>query len=208
MLTVIEASVNRRHGQVLWKCLCDCGTECEKLSYSVRVGDTQSCGCLRHRPTALIHGHCSNKNRLASPTYRSWQAMMARCRNPNVPEYKHYGQRGIKVCDAWHRFETFLRDMGERPTGKSLDRYPNNNGNYEPGNCRWASPTEQNRNTRGNHRITINGETLAICEWAEKKGIDRAIINCRLQRGWSEVDAVLLPKQAKGAWPKKKVAAA
>jgi len=95
------------------------------------------------------HGH-SPRNGKLSLTYHSWQAMKLRCYYPSQPGFKNYGARGIAVCDRWRNsFENFLADMGERPEGKTLDRYPNNDGNYEPGNCRWATLSEQQRNRRG-----------------------------------------------------------
>src|SRR3990170_2164292 len=89
------------------------------------------------------HGHANPK----SPTYESWAGMLSRCRNPNQPYYHRYGGRGITVCPRWHKFENFLEDMGERPDGLSLDRI-NNDGNYEPDNCHWATRQEQNMNSR------------------------------------------------------------
>lgn len=106
----------------------------------------------RRSAANLIHGHA--KKRTYSPTYSSWQSMLARCRYLKRDNDKKYCGRGIKVCKRWENFALFLKDMGERPEGKTLDRYPNNNGDYEPGNCRWATPVEQARNRR-NKRLTF-----------------------------------------------------
>jgi hypothetical protein len=102
--------------------------------------------------------------------------MIQRCRNENSKEYYNYGGRGIKVCERWFKFEHFLADMGERPTGLgrgfTLDRYPNQNGNYEPGNCRWATWTEQMNNSRRNIRVEFQGQNLTLGEWARELNVD------------------------------------
>ena len=143
-----------------WKCKCDCGGEAISLSVSLRRGSTQSCGCLQGERAAeanhgrIKHGHAAGMQdgkRVFTPTYRSWKAMLERCRNPKAPNYHLYGGRGISVCEQWigkDGFATFLRDVGERTDGKTLDRYPNKDGSYEPGNCRWATPKEQAQNRR------------------------------------------------------------
>ncbi|KAB1068887.1 hypothetical protein [Methylobacterium planeticum] len=126
-----------------WVCDCVCGGSKIVSTSEIRRGNVASCGCLRvGNPT---HGHAG---RSASPTYRSWRAMLNRCGNPNSVDYPRYGGAGIAVCERWSSFESFLADMGDRPEGKTLDRHPDKNGNYEPGNCRWATPYEQvhNRN--------------------------------------------------------------
>jgi hypothetical protein len=94
------------------------------------------------------HGMTRTADGIQSKTYGRWSRMKQRCYNRKDPEYVHYGGRGVKVCDRWWVFENFYADMGECPKGKSLDRYPNQDGNYEPGNCRWATPKEQNENKR------------------------------------------------------------
>jgi hypothetical protein len=110
--------------------------------------------------------------------------MKNRCINPAHAQYADYGGRGIKICERWFKFENFLADMGRKPgPGFSIDRFPNNNGNYEPGNCRWATPTQQNRNRRSNHLITYKGETLPIKAWAERFKINHITLRWRLEQG-------------------------
>lgn len=139
--------------QVRWICRCTCGSEVLVLAASLRRG-TKSCGCLvRDLPTT--HGM------YGTPTYLSWAAMIARCTRPRHKKWSHYGGRGITICDRWRDFPNFLADMGERPAGHTLDRI-DVDGNYEPGNCRWATPTQQRSNRRdstNNHSKPSTGET-------------------------------------------------
>lgn len=134
---------------------------------------------------------------MVRPEYNAWQAMRARCLNPNHPAYKNYGGRGITVCDEWlgpGGKARFLADMGPRPSPEhSLDRI-NNDGPYCKDNCRWATQKQQCNNTRRNHRITIDGVTRTVTEWAEFRGLKLITLHFRLaRRGWSERDAVMLP---------------
>lgn len=128
-----------------------------------------------------------------SSEYRTWAGMKARCLNPNNGRWKDYGGRGIKVCKQWFRFECFLKDMGKRPKGTSLDRFPNRNGNYEPSNCRWATPKEQQRNMRSNLRFAFKGEQLTVPEIAERIGAKVSVLRTRMRRGWSPKDAFTIP---------------
>ncbi len=125
-----------------------------------------------------------------SATYTSWSGMLTRCYNRSNPKFPRYGGRGISVCPQWRSFKTFLADMGERPPGKTLDRYPNNDGNYEPGNCRWATVQQQSRNTSQNLRLTYNGETLTLSDWADRVGMRRESIWARMKIGLP-IDMVL-----------------
>ena len=120
--------------------------------------------------------------------------MIERCRNAKNKRFIDYGGRGIIVCERWTNFENFLSDVGPRQSAlHSIDRYPNMNGNYEPGNVRWATPKEQQRNRRVNHLVTHNGETRCIAEWAESFGMRTENLASRLRMGWSFEEAVSRP---------------
>lgn len=142
---------------------------------------------------SISHGHASRKG--TSAEYWTWKNMKARCLSPTNPQYSNYGGRGIRICERWlANFENFLADMGSRPSSKhSLDRYPDNNGNYEPGNVRWATQQQQTRNRRGNHLVTINEDTRCLTEWAEISGVNAMTIEYRLKTGIDPCRAVFLP---------------
>lgn len=140
---------DRKATIVHWLCCCDCGRLSVVRAGSLRTGSTRSCRCGGSRPPSQrTHGHCPRA--CASGEYKSWSAMLGRCYRARNHSYKHYGGRGITVCPRWRdSFESFLADMGTRPDGTTLDRI-NNDGNYEPSNCRWATATVQ-QNNRGNN---------------------------------------------------------
>lgn len=154
--------------QPLWRCRCDCGGEVAIKGASLRKGKTQSCGCLRSESAQVTHTtHGHNRPGKTTREYITWASMKARCADPTNP---HYGRRGITVCKKWRdSFERFLKDMGPRPMGYSLDRI-NNNGNYEPANCRWANRKTQNRNKTNNRLVTHDGVMRTLPEWAEILG--------------------------------------
>lgn len=137
-----------------WDCVCDCGKEFHALRCNLRSGDTTSCGCYRREATSAFAKVSSRKHGYkGTKTYRAWSAMKTRCLNVNGQDYPQYGARGIKICDRWKdSFMNFLEDMGEAPPDRSIDRI-NNDGNYEPGNCRWATLSEQNLNRRPPKRL-------------------------------------------------------
>ena len=155
---------------------CDCGNEIETSGALVRSRKTQSCGCLRSEVTAaknFLHGM------VHSGAYKSWQAMKTRCNNQNQEANKRY--RNLGYASDWEIFENFVRDMGERPHGMTLDRIDNSKG-YSKDNCRWATAAQQNRNTKQNVFITNNGKTMCMKDWANETGIPYPAIQDRVKR--------------------------
>lgn len=163
---VSDTGVRTRHHQPLWIFSCDCGALRIINLYNVRWGGSRSCGCLRKEITGAkrrTHGATMPD---AAPglrrAYISWASMCTRCTNPKREDYERYGARGITVCRRWTGrggFVHFLQDMGERPEGTTLDRI-NSNGNYEPGNCRWATPEVQIENRRDYHKVPAGCEPI------------------------------------------------
>ena len=150
-LTVKRTNGTAYGGKRNWKCRCDGGRYCDADSTALVRGHKKSCGCLRSQSAARrqrTHGLAG------SPTYVTWQGMLNRCRNENVKSFKDYGALGVTVCKRWYRFENFYADMGERPVSMTLDR-KNPFGNYEKRNCKWATRSEQARNTRGAAALKI-----------------------------------------------------
>ena len=136
------------------------------------------------------HGHA--QKRTGSRTYHSWRSMMMRCYYEKCDGYKYWGGRGITVCERWHDFANFLADMGEKPWGCSLDRI-NNNGNYEPSNCRWSSVSEQANNKRSSRLLSLDGRTQTMEQWAKELGVRSHAIAKRLRRGWPVEQALRIP---------------
>lgn len=174
-----------------WICLCDCGTLCEKGQGKLREGQSRSCGCLQKElfvKRSRVHGLRFH------PLYMMWIGIRQRCLKPACKTYQWYGARGIKVCDRWRdSFEAFLTDVGDRPSpAHSLDRI-DNDGNYEPGNVRWATAKEQARNKRCNVRITSEGVSLTAAEWSERTGVPAETIINRFKRGVPAKDCVSVP---------------
>lgn len=172
--------VAKRNGRHTWMCQCDCGASKEMKPCDLISGKSVSCGCLRAE--RLREGLHVRHGQYASPTNKSWSSMIQRCTNANDPVYQKYGAKGITVCDRWLSFENFLTDMGDRPDGTTLDRWPNEKGNYEPGNCRWATPLQQSNNQTRNYRVEYMGVTYTIRELSEVTGIPYVYLRNRVYR--------------------------
>lgn len=164
---------------------CSCGTEKYIGTHPVFHGKVKSCGCKTGELIAISQTTHGMSKQGKGSTFLSWNLLSQRCYNPKNPAYKNYGARGVIVCDRWrHSFENFLVDMGARPEGTTLDRI-NNDGNYEPANCRWATRVEQNRNTRRNKLFECGGEYKTLPELAEMKGISYVKLRHRVDEGVS-----------------------
>lgn len=185
-LKVLDRAGSNKRGHALWRCRCVCGTEILVRGSALNSGGTKSCGCaVIERASRMSVGYLTTHGKRKTKTYQSWVGILARCLNTNNPAYKDYGARGIQVCERWRSFENFLSDMGERPDKCTIDRHPNNDGNYEPTNCRWATYSQQNQNRRSNNIIAFNGKSQCLMSWALELGISHQTISTRLNRGWS-----------------------
>lgn len=190
-LTVLERSPEKtKIGKVQWICQCDCGTKILAYTGALRTGNTKSCGCLRvdvSRERGLLqitHGMTR------TPEYKAWQNLKDRCYNEDADQYPNYGGRGIRVCERWlESFENFLSDMGFRPgTGYSIDR-KDNDGHYEPGNCRWTTTDVQSNNRRDNRYYDFRGEQLTVPQIAKKLRMSTSTLSARLRYGMSPEEA-------------------
>jgi hypothetical protein len=197
-------NVNEKFGRLLVvqvidkkmvRCVCDCGEIVERPVCRLKIGKTRSCGCLarelKRRPHS--HGECTAKNK--SPEYRVWGHINGRCHNPSDAAFSDYGGRGICVADEWRNsFAAFLAHVGRRPSKlHTLDRI-NNDGNYEPGNVRWATRIEQNNNRRSNRRLEFDGQVKTLAEWGRAIGIDSLTIWARIYaHGWTVERALTTP---------------
>lgn len=173
-------------GQSRWKCRCVCGAETLVSPANLQSGRVRSCGCTRGEANKT-HGQSGTR------LYGVWKKMRDRCNSPACKEYKHYGQRGIRVCARWDTsFAAFAADVGERPPGMTLER-EDNDGDYEPGNVRWATRAEQTRNTARNVFFELDGQRKTLAEWARNFGIKVGTVRTRLKFGWEVKRAFTQP---------------
>jgi len=191
-LAVISISIERTTaGKARWECRCDCGVLTTVDARNLRSGSITSCGCFRRdRMASMNYRHGLSK----TPEHDAWRHLLDRCLNTRSPLYASYGGRGITVCGQWRAsFESFISDMGMRPSPQhSIDRI-DNDGPYSPENCRWATMTVQQRNKRSNTLLAYHGRTLTLSGWAETVGISVAVLCARIKKGWSVERALTIP---------------
>lgn len=182
-LTVVCRNGSDRHG-ALYLCRCACSKTRTAHGSKLRSGAALSCGCRRGEQ----HG---GRRR---PEYKVWGAIIERCENPHSDHFDRYGGRGIRMCRRWREsFAAFLADMGARPSPQHWIERIDNDGHYEPVNCKWATRAEQARNRSNNRLITFCGESLPLVTWAERTGLSKATIEGRLRRGWPTERALTAP---------------
>jgi hypothetical protein len=183
---------------IYYPCLCDCGVRRGiRRQYLIKDGQ-KSCGCYQnewHRkpPAPQKQKHPKKSDH---PLYLTWRRMIGRCTTPSSSKYKHYGARGVRVCERWlASFDAFCADMGPKPTSlHSIDRI-DTNGHYEPTNCRWATDRQQRMNRRCTVRVSLDGETYTLNEWADITGLPEKRIRRRLEAGWPPERALREPRQ-------------
>lgn len=193
-LTVVEEAGISKGRKTIWACRCECGEVTRVVGDSLRGGKTRSCGCLQSERSSASN---SKHGMSESSEYAIWKGIIQRCTNPSTKAYPNYGGRGITICDRWlygeanlSAFECFLSDIGRRPSEKhSVDRI-NNDGNYDPGNCRWASRKSQARNQRTNRIVEFNGHQVSLAEACERAGVPYKTVWHRLKSGWA-IEAAL-----------------
>lgn len=178
-LRFVESSRCGLKWRCLWEFQCDCGNRpVLPISY-VTSGDTRSCGCLQREVLQAPRKH----GRSHTAEFRSWTGIRQRCGNPTNPAYRHYGGRGISLCERWQTFENFYADMGPKPSPKhSIERIDNDKGYYKD-NCRWATAQEQANNRRSSRLIQFNGETRTLAQWCVFLGVPQSTLWNRLNRG-------------------------
>lgn len=187
--------VETRHGSLvspcgssypMWFCRCDCGRTTIVRGQHLRDGRIKSCGCLlveSGRTANLRHGYTAGGRK--SREHNAWSHAKHRCNNSSDPRYATYGARGIRMCEEWSQsFAAFIRDMGPCPVDCSLDRR-DNDGNYEPGNARWATRAEQTNNRTDSRFVELNGKRLTVAEASQRVGLSQALVFSRLYKGWS-----------------------
>ncbi len=178
--------------QSVFLCRCHCGELYETVGSKVALGESRSCGCKKG-----MHKHGASKRGKREAEYKILSSMLNRCNNPNNKDFRYYGGKGVKVGPSWdslEKYPQFLADMGRRPTPQhTIDRWPNCSGNYEPGNCRWATRKEQSDNRSVTVWLDFNGVKLPLNQMAKRHGIKASNLSSRLIKGWSLERALTTP---------------
>jgi len=188
-LTVLKLAQTK---PVLWLCRCECGVEKFIDTSNLVLGRTKSCGC---KKAEMVGNATRSHGKTGTAEYKTWIGIKGRCKYPYVNGYKNYGGRGISVCTEWDvSFLQFLEDMGKKPDSSYTIERKDTDGNYERGNCYWATPEEQARNKRTNRVIEFNGESMIMTDWAKRIGISVQALNQRIRRGES-LDRALTAKR-------------
>ena len=210
-LTAIKDTKKIKGSCVVWLCKCECGRSIEVISASLLSGNTKSCGCLAREITEkrnTIHSLSRDKDGKRTRLYGIWVRMRQRCKDKNLKDYARYGGRGIKVCKEWSNYKNFYDwalANGYR-ANLSIDR-KDNDGDYEPSNCKWSTLIEQAHNKSNNRLITYCGKTKTLAEWSSTLSIDRKTLSYRLKIGWSIEKAFTTPvRRSKNAFTKSKTA--
>lgn len=187
-LVVIAAGPLRGRRRT-WRCRCACGRTCTVREDNLKSGNSKSCGCQKRKGNRRTHGLTGTS------IHGIWLHMLDRCNNPRNRDYLRYGDRGISVCSRWqgkNGFANFFADMGDRPISKTLDRR-DNDGDYSPGNCRWATKITQSQNRRTSRYLKFGGKNLCLSEWSRRTGVGASTLRLRLAAGWSVRQALTMP---------------
>ena len=192
--TVLHRVGNDARGGATWRCRCQCGNERIIITAQLNSGKSKSCGCLK---VEVAKQFWTTHGRSRTRIYSVWRGMLRRCHNVQCKTYPRYGGRGIQVCERWHTLDHFVADMGQPPfKGAEIDRV-NNDGNYEPENCRWVTRRANVMNSTGPRFVTINGSTKCVKEWCAHFGISPGSVYKRLGRGWNVTDALSIPPRSR-----------
>lgn len=186
-LSVIERADPLGKKGVYWRCICDCGKECTVLGNALVTRHTKSCGCYLRETSNRPKSHGLSKTK----EHAIWKAMRQRCNDKNASNYHRYGGRGIKICTEWNLFINFYnwcQNSGFKD-GLTIDRI-DNDGNYEPNNCRWVDKSTQGNNKSNNRKMMFNGELVSVTRVGSIIGIDRRTISYRLKSGWTDEQCV------------------
>lgn len=192
---LVVARAENRGTVAAWRCLCDCGQEVIRTGGGLRLGQSLSCGCLR-REKLVARNVANGRGEKAHPLHEVWRSMIRRCYDRRHISFADYGAKGIGVCDRWRdSFQTFLRDMGDRPEGTSIDRIDSAKW-YEPGNCRWADHITQGNNRSNVKKFSLDGEFVSVAEACRRTGVQYQTAVGRMRRGWEAVAAVTTPARS------------